>query len=102
MAAFEDSWHWGIDSEQALQEIAASPIASDAVKDFMSVLSNLVGKRTDMRAYLTMMCIRLIELRRVLKDTGSIYLHCDPTASHYLKVMMDTIFGAANYRNEIV
>ena len=51
----------------------------------MSVLPKLVGKRTDMAAYLTMMCVRLIELRRVLKDTGSIYLHCDPTASHYLK-----------------
>ena len=68
----------------------------------MSVLPKLVGKRTDMAAYLTMMCIRLIELRRVLKDTGSIYLHCDPTASHYLKLLMDTIFGAKNFRNEIV
>ncbi len=56
----------------------------------------------DMMAYLTMMCVRLIELRRVLKDTGSIYLHCDPTASHYLKILMDTIFGKSNFRNEIV
>jgi len=68
----------------------------------MSVLPNLVGKRTDMSAYITMMCVRLIELRRVLKDTGSIYLHCDPTASHYLKLLMDTIFGVQNFRNEIV
>ena len=55
-----------------------------------------------MMAYLTMMCIRLVELKRVLKDTGSIYLHCDPTASHYLKIMMDAIFGFQNFRNEII
>ncbi len=102
ISAFEDTWHWGLESERALQEIAASPIAPTEVKEFMSVLPKLVGKRTDMAAYLTMMCIRLIELRRVLKETGSIYLHCDPTASHYLKLLMDTIFGVANFRNEIV
>jgi len=102
ISAFEDTWHWGLESERALKEIAASPIASAEVKEFMSVLPRLVGKRTDMAAYLTMMCIRLIELRRVLKDTGSIYLHCDPTASHYLKLLMDTIFGASNFKNEIV
>jgi site-specific DNA-methyltransferase (adenine-specific) len=102
ISAFEDTWHWGLEAERALQEIAASPIAPAEVKEFMSVLPKLVGKRTDMAAYLTMMCIRLIELRRVLKDTGSLYLHCDPTASHYLKLLMDTIFGAKNFRNEIV
>jgi DNA modification methylase len=102
ISAFEDTWHWGLESERALQEIAASPIASAEVKEFMSVLPKLVGKRTDMAAYLTMMCVRLIELRRVLKDTGSIYLHCDPTASHYLKLLMDTIFGTNNFRNEII
>ena len=102
MSAFEDTWHWGLESERALQEIAASPIAPAATKEFMSVLPNLVGKRTDMSAYITMMCVRLIELRRVLKDTGSIYLHCDPTASHYLKLLMDTIFGVQNFRNEII
>jgi site-specific DNA-methyltransferase (adenine-specific) len=102
MSAFEDTWHWSLESERALQEIAASPIASAPVKEFMSVLPKLVGKRTDMAAYLTMMCIRLIELKRVLKDTGSLYLHCDPTASHYLKLLMDTIFGANNFRNEII
>jgi adenine specific DNA methylase Mod len=102
ISAFGDTWHWGLESERALQEIAASPIAPAAVKEFMSVLPKLVGKRTDMAAYLTMMCIRLIELRRVLKDTGSLYLHCDPTASHYLKLLLDTIFGAENFRNEIV
>jgi site-specific DNA-methyltransferase (adenine-specific) len=102
MSAFEDTWHWGLESERALQEIAASPIAPAATKEFMSVLPNLVGKRTDMSAYLTMMAVRLIELRRVLRDTGSLYLHCDPTASHYLKLLLDTIFGPENFKNEIV
>jgi len=102
ISAFEDTWHWGLESERALQEIAASPIASAEVKEFMSVLPKLVGKRTDMAAYLTMMCIRLIELRRVLKDAGSIYLHCDPTASHYLKLVLDQIFGPTNFLREVV
>ena len=102
ISAFEDTWHWSIESEREMMEIAASPLAPNTVKDFISVLPNLVGKRTDMSAYLVMMCARLIELKRVLKETGSIYLHCDPTASHYLKVMMDTILGADNFRNDIV
>jgi site-specific DNA-methyltransferase (adenine-specific) len=102
MSAFEDTWHWGFESEKALQEIGNSSIAPAETKDFMSVLPNLVGKNTDMSAYLTMMCVRLIELKRVLKNTGSIYLHCDPTASHYLKLLMDTLFDATNFRNEIV
>ncbi|MDO8716582.1 MAG: DNA methyltransferase [Dehalococcoidales bacterium] len=102
MEAFEDTWQWGLGPEKTLQEVAMSTIAPQATKEFLSVLPNFVGQRTAMRAYLTMMCVRLIELRRVLKGTGSIYLHCDPTASHYLKVMMDTIFGPENFRNEIV
>jgi len=102
ITAFEDTWHWGLESERALQEIFASPIAPPAVKDFMSVMPKFLGKKTDMAAYLTMMCVRLLELRRVLKDTGSIYLHCDPTASHYLKVLMDAIFSPRNFRNHIV
>ena len=100
--AFEDTWQWNLESERVLQEIAASAIATAETKEFISVLPNFVGQKTPMRAYLTMMAIRLIELRRVLKDTGSIYLHCDPTASHYLKMLLDTIFGVANFRNEIV
>jgi DNA modification methylase len=102
LMAFEDTWHWGLESEKALSEIFASPIASPAVKDFLSVMPKFLGKKTDMAAYLTMMSVRLIELRRVLKDTGSIYLHCDPTASHYLKIVLDAIFGTASFRNEIV
>ena len=102
ITAFEDTWHWGLESEKALQEIFASPIAPSAVKDFMSVMPKFLGKKTDMLAYLTMMCVRLLELKRVLKNTGSIYLHCDPTASHYLKIVMDAIFGTASFRNELV
>lgn len=102
ITAFEDTWHWGLESEKALQNIFESQIAPPAVKDFMSVMPKFLGKKTDMAAYLAMMCVRLLELRRVLKDTGSIYLHCDPTASHYLKILMDAIFGAANFRNEVV
>jgi site-specific DNA-methyltransferase (adenine-specific) len=59
-------------------------------------------KENDMMAYLTMMAIRLLELRRALKKTGSIYLHCDPTASHYLKLLMDSVFGIENFRSEII
>ncbi len=100
--AFEDTWVWGIESENALSEIASSLIAPQATKELMSVLPNFVGRKTPMRAYLTMMCVRLIEIKRVLKDTGSIYLHCDPVASHYLKILLDVIFGAQNFRDEIV
>ena len=59
-------------------------------------------RENDMLAYLTMMCNRLLELHRVLKPTGSLYLHCDPTASHYLKLVLDGVFGKENYQNEIV
>ena len=83
ITAFEDTWHWGLESEEALQEMLESPIAPSAVKDFMSVMPKFLGKKTDMAAYLTMICVRLLELRIVLKDTGSMYLHCDPTASDY-------------------
>ena len=55
-----------------------------------------------MKSYLIMMAVRLLEMKRILKPTGSIYLHCDPTASHYLKSLMDSLFGAANFRNEII
>lgn len=102
ITAFEDTWHWNEDVQRDYVEIMASNLASPQVKDFIGILPKLVGSRTDMRAYLVMMCVRLLELRRVLKDTGSIYLHCDPTASHYLKLMMDAMFGAETFQNEVV
>src|SRR5213082_2878150 len=70
---------------------------SDAMRAFRTFLGH-----SDLMAYLAMRAPRLIELHRVLKETGSIYLHCDPTASHYLKMLMDGIFRAANFRNEII
>jgi site-specific DNA-methyltransferase (adenine-specific) len=102
LMAFEDTWQWGLGSEAALRDLTLSNTAPQATKEFMSVLPDFVGQRTPMRAYLTMMAIRLVELLRVLKSTGSIYLHCDPTASHYIKIIMDTIFDQRNFRNEIV
>ncbi|MFM6279491.1 MAG: DNA methyltransferase, partial [Dolichospermum sp.] len=67
----------------------------------LDLLVRTLGKNS-LSAYLVMMAIRLIELHRVLKSTGSLYLHCDPTASHYLKMILDLIFGADKFRNEII
>ncbi len=99
ITAFDDSWHWGETAEEALREIETT--ARPAVVSMMQSIVAFVG-RNDVTAYLVMMTLRLIELHRVLKPTGSIYLHCDPTASHYLKVVMDVIFGPENFKNEIV
>jgi DNA modification methylase len=99
ITAFDDTWHWGQESEATFQEIVTGPHAKLAA--LLEALRGFLGTN-DMMAYLTMMAIRLVELRRVLKPTGSIYLHCDPTASHYLKLVMDAIFGAQNYRTEVV
>ena len=75
--------------------------ASDDTARLLKAMVEALG-RNEVTAYLTMMSIRLIELHRVLEPTGSIYLHCDPTASHYLKILMDSVFGPVNFRNEIV
>ena len=97
--AFGDTWHWDTTAERTFQEIITnSPLP---ISKMVEALRGFIGDN-DMMAYLVMMTIRLIELRRVLRPTGSIYLHCDPTASHYLKVVMDTIFGKENFRSEIV
>jgi len=97
--AFDDTWHWGMESEEAFHELVTK--GPGKLPDLMDALRRFLGTN-DMMAYLTMMAIRLAELRRVLKPTGSIYLHCDPTASHYLKIVMDAIFGPSNFRSEIV
>ena len=97
--AFEDTWHWTEEAERAFDEVINSGNI-DAAEMLRAMRSFL--KENDMMAYLTMMSVRLIELHRVLKNSGSIYLHCDPTASHYLKILMDGIFGNKQYRNEIV
>jgi len=96
--AFEDTWHWDdVAAATYHQTVQAGGHVADALVAFLKLLGE-----NDMMAYLTMMAPRLVELRRVLKPTGSIYLHCDSTASHYLKVLMDAIFGPQQFRNEIV
>lgn len=98
IAAFDDTWHWGPSAERTFQDIIQnSPME---IANLISALRQFIGSN-QMMAYLVMMAARLVELHRVLKPTGSLYLHCDPTASHYLKIVMDTIFGIENYRSEI-
>ena len=86
-------------SGRALTDLRDSPYQSAA--DMLDAMVGFLGKNP-MTAYLTMMGVRLVELHRVLKPTGSLYLHCDPTASHYLKILLDAVFGAKNFRNEII
>ena len=97
--AFDDTWAWGPSAEDALADIRAS--GNHKLHTLMAAIRTALGDNALM-AYLAMMAVRLIELHRVLKDTGSLYLHCDPTASHYLKLVLDAVFGAENYRNEII
>ena len=100
--AFTDTWEWTQESERVFeQEIIMNPTTPPNVKDMITAFREFIG-RNAMMAYLVMMTPRLVELRRVLKPTGSIYLHCDPTASHYLKLLMDAVFGSVNFRSEIV
>src|SRR5664279_1268113 len=99
ITAFEDTWTWGPTARRTLEDLLTE--APEAVGTAMDALVKIIGEN-QMMAYLVMMTARLVELHRVLKPTGSLYLHCDPTASHYLKIMLDTIFGVANFRNEII
>ncbi|MEX2430362.1 MAG: site-specific DNA-methyltransferase, partial [Dehalococcoidia bacterium] len=99
ITAFDDTWHWGMESEYAYSEVVTG--GPKKLADLLQAMRQFLGQN-DMMAYLTMMAQRMVELHRVLKPTGSIYLHCDPTASHYLKMLMDAVFGAVNFRNEIV
>ncbi len=106
--AFDDIWTWGQQEDFYLKTLTEdlhahgyNTIEDAQLAKAVSMLTALLGKG-NMMAYLINMAIRLREMRRVLKPTGSIYLHCDPTASHYLKIMMDVTFGPENFRNEIV
>lgn len=96
ITAFEDTWHWGEASLATYFDLVRHAPAT--VSTAMKALMDLIG-HNQMMAYLVMMAARLVELHRVLKATGSLYLHCDPTASHYLKIVLDAIFGTENYRN---
>jgi len=96
--AFEDTWRWDQKAAEVYQEVVEY---GGKVSEVMQAFRTFLGDN-DVLAYLTMMAPRLVELRRALKPTGSIYLHCDPTASHYLKLLMDAVFGPAQFRNEII
>jgi len=96
--AFEDTWSWDSEAAGAYREIVE---AGGRVSETMQAFWKILGA-SDMMAYLAMMGPRLVELRRVLKPTGSIYLHCDPTASHYLKLLMDAVFGPEAFQNEVI
>ena len=98
ITAFDDTWRWSIESELAYQDVITQQAGK--VGELLAAMRAFLGQN-DMMAYLTMMAQRMVELHRVLKPTGSIYLHCDPTASHYLKLLMDAVFGPDNFRNEI-
>jgi site-specific DNA-methyltransferase (adenine-specific) len=96
--AFRDTWKWGPRAEEACHEVErVGGTAATTVQALRAILGE-----SDAMAYISMMAPRLLELQRVLKPSGSLYLHCDPTQSHYLKVLLDGIFGAACFRNEVV
>jgi site-specific DNA-methyltransferase (adenine-specific) len=102
---FKDTWQWGDEPEREYQGLITGDITkekpSQKLIDLMKAMRGYLGEASIM-AYLCMMAPRLMEMRRVLKNTGSIYLHCDPTASHYLKLAMDAIFGTKNFMNEVI
>jgi DNA modification methylase len=105
LLAFEDTWHWGPSSEETYRYLTNTGYHGGAVPSSVSqvVAALRAGiQENQMLAYLVEMASRLVELHRVLKPTGSLYLHCDPTASHYLKLVLDAIFDPRNFRNEIV
>ncbi len=100
ITAFEDTWHWGETAEKTYRNLITNEDVSEKVSIAIEALMNLID-RNQMMAYLVMMAARLVELHRVLKPSGSLYLHCDPTASHYLKILLDAVFDPENFRNHI-
>lgn len=97
--AFEDTWHWGEEAEELWNELVTH--GAPNVAAIMGALRQVIHEN-QMMAYLVMMTGRLVELHRILKPTGSIYLHSDPVASHYLKIVLDTVFGFEHFGNEII
>src|SRR6202011_3964458 len=95
---FEDTWEWNQESARTYEQVVEG---GGPVAQVMIAFHTFLGS-SDMMAYLAMMAPRLMQLHRVLKETGSIYLHCDPTASHYLKILMDAVFSPQNFKNEII
>jgi DNA modification methylase len=104
LLAFEDTWHWGPDAESQYTYLTNTSVnlgrVPEQVATIVAALHHGIGAN-QMMAYLVEMAVRLVELHRVLKQTGSLYLHCDPTASHYLRVILDAIFGPTCFKNEI-
>jgi DNA modification methylase len=98
--AFDDTWHWGPEADEQYDEITKGRAPVEVAR-FIEAMRSVLGTN-DMLSYLVMMAPRLVEMRRVLRVTGSVYLHCDPTASHYLKLLMDAVFGVKHYRNEVI
>ncbi len=98
ITAFEDTWHWTRESARTLEQLK---FKHGELAELLDLMVRQFG-HNDLSAYLVMMAVRLVELHRVLKPTGSLYLHCDPTASHYLKMLLDMIFGVKNFRNEVI
>jgi len=101
ISVFEDTWHWSQESELAMHDLTTGSDAPEELINLIQAFKDFLGT-SDMMAYLTMMAPRLLELHRVLKRSGSLYLHCDPTASHHIKLLLDSIFGIENYRSEII
>ena len=97
--AFDDTWHWNIEAAEAYEDVVTG--GPRKLADLLQAMRQFLGQN-DVMAYLTMMAPRILELERVLKPTGSIYLHCDPTAGHYLRLLMDAAFGVENFRSEII
>ncbi|WP_346380958.1 DNA methyltransferase [Microbacterium sp.] len=105
LLAFEDTWHWGPSAESTYRYLTNTAHhegrVPDKVSTIIAALRSGIGSN-QMMAYLVEMAVRLVELHRVLKPTGSLYLHCDPTASHYLKLLLDSIFDVRNFRSEVI
>lgn len=105
LMSFEDYWHWGPTAERHYAYLTNAELHRGRVNHATSALVGALHESmrpSPLLAYLVEMAVRLGELQRVLKSTGSLYLHCDPTASHYLKLLMDAAFGPTNFRSEIV
>ena len=99
ITAFDDTWRWDMGSESAYRDVVTN--GPENLGRLLQAMREFLGQN-DMMAYITMMAQRMSELHRILKPTGSIYLHCDPTASHYLKLLMDAAFGKEFFKNEII
>jgi site-specific DNA-methyltransferase (adenine-specific) len=97
--AFEDTWRWGTAARDGFNDVKEN--SPHHVRETVEALHSILGF-SNMFAYLAMMAPRLVEIHTVMKPTGSLYLHCDPAASHYLKVLLDSVFSPENFRNEII